>query len=200
MTIFVGYARVSTEDQHLHLQLDALKNAGVEDDLLFTDKASSVSALRPGLDQLKKVLRKGDTLVVWRLDRLGRSVRELTALLEQLDKKEIGFRSLTEGMDTNTVGGRLIFHIFAAVAEMERRLIQERTIAGLAAARARGRMGGRKKTITPEKLEAAKALLAGGLTVPQAAKQLQVGPSTLYRDIRADRRAEEALLAAAAAE
>lgn len=137
----VGYARVSTVDQHLHMQEDALKNDGCEE--IFHDVASGVKTARPGLEDALGYLREGDTLVVWKLDRLGRSVQHLIQTIKSLSEKKIGFKSLQENIDTNTSGGKLIFHIFSALAEFERDLIRERTQAGLKAARARGKMGGR---------------------------------------------------------
>jgi len=139
--MLIGYARVSTHDQNLDLQKDALEKAGCEK--IHVEKASGKSSNRPELRKVMNYLREGDTLVVWRLDRLGRSMKHLVELVTQMDEKEIGFRSLTEAMDTSTSGGKLIFHIFGALAEFERNLIQERTQAGLAAAKARGRIGGR---------------------------------------------------------
>src|SRR5205809_5486122 len=140
----IGYARISTGEQMLHLQEDALTKAGC--DRVFTDTASGATAERPGLAKALEQLRAGDTLVVWRLDRLGRSLRHLIDTLTDLDQRGIGFRSLTENIDTTTPGGKLIFHIFGALAEFERDLIRERTQAGLLAARARGRNGGRPKS------------------------------------------------------
>ena len=137
----IGYARVSTADQHLRMQEDALKSAGCDE--IFSDVVSGVKSQRPGLDKALDYLREGDTLVVWKLDRLGRSVQHLIQTIKELSDKKIGFKSLQENIDTTTSGGKLIFHIFSALAEFERDLIQERTQAGLQAARARGRMGGR---------------------------------------------------------
>src|SRR5919201_955449 len=141
----IGYARVSTQDQTLDLQKDALTKAGCE--RLFSDTASGASTERKGLEQALGQLREGDTLVVWRLDRLGRSLPHLIETVTALEQRGIGFRSLTESIDTTTSGGKLIFHIFGALAEFERNLIRERTLAGLAAARARGRSGGRPKVL-----------------------------------------------------
>lgn len=137
----IGYARVSTADQHLRMQEDALKSAGCEE--VYTDVISGVKSQRPGLDKVLSYLREGDTLVVWKLDRLGRSIQHLIQTITSLLEKKIGFKSLQENIDTSTSGGKLIFHIFSALAEFERDLIQERTQAGLKAARARGKMGGR---------------------------------------------------------
>src|ERR1700674_5889821 len=154
MTNTVGYARVSTDDQDLSLQLDALKAANCAK--IFRDTASGAKADRPGLAQALEYVRAGDTLAVWRLDRLGRSLTQLTELMTRLDERGVGFRSLTEQIDTTTSGGKLIFHIFGALAEFERNLIRERTQAGLLAARARGRKGGRPKAAslnTPKKVQ-----------------------------------------------
>lgn len=137
----VGYARVSTADQHLRMQEDALKSAGCEE--VYTDVVSGVKSQRPGLDKALSFLREGDTLVVWKLDRLGRSIQHLIQAVNDLQEKKISFKSLQENIDTATSGGKLIFHIFSALAEFERDLIRERTEAGLKAARARGKMGGR---------------------------------------------------------
>jgi len=137
----IGYARVSTADQHLRMQEDALKSAGCEE--IYTDVISGVKSQRPGLDQALNYAREGDIIVVWKLDRLGRSIQHLIQTITSLIEKKIGFKSLQENIDTSTSGGKLIFHIFSALAEFERDLIQERTQAGLKAARARGKMGGR---------------------------------------------------------
>src|SRR3990172_8944783 len=141
----IGYARVSTGEQDVQLQVDAMKNAGCAEAHIFVDKASGARSDRPGLDACIAVLQPGDTLVVWRLDRLGRSMPHLVTLVEELLRKNIGFRSLCDGaVDTTTASGELMFNIFSALAQFERRLIQERTRAGLSAARARGRKGGRR--------------------------------------------------------
>lgn len=137
----IGYARVSTADQHLRMQEDALKNAGCEE--IYTDVISGIKSKRPGLEETLSRLREGDTLIVWKLDRLGRSIQHLIQTIKDLQDKKISFKSLQENIDTETSGGKLIFHIFSALAEFERDLIQERTQAGLKAARARGKMGGR---------------------------------------------------------
>jgi DNA invertase Pin-like site-specific DNA recombinase len=141
----IGYARVSTDDQNLDLQLDALKAAGCEK--IIKDKASGGKVTRDGLERTRELLRKGDVLAVWRLDRLGRTLRHLIELMGELEGQGIGFQSTTEAIDTTTPGGKLVFHIFAALAEFERNLIRERTMAGLQAARARGRKGGRPKKV-----------------------------------------------------
>jgi len=179
----VGYARVSTHEQNLELQLDALKKAGCE--RVFEDKASGAKSERPGLAKAREMLRPGDTLVVWRLDRLGRSLKHLIEAVTELDEAGVGFLSLTENIDTTTNGGRLVFHIFGALAEFERGLIRERTLAGLAAARARGRKGGRPKKMDAKKLSQAKALLASGdQSVADVASLLNVGRATLYRALK----------------
>lgn len=144
----IGYARVSTQDQNLDLQRDALKHVGC--DKIVEDTASGGRTQRTGLDRARELLRPGDVLVVWRLDRLGRSLRHLIELLTELEQAGIGFQSITEAIDTTTPGGKLVFHIFGALAEFERNLIRERTKAGLEAARARGRKGGRRKKLSPQ--------------------------------------------------
>ena len=155
--MLVGYARVSTQDQKPELQLDALKAAGCEK--LFVEKASGAQRERPQLAAAIDYMRGGDTLVVWKLDRLARSMKQLIETVEGLEAETIGFRSLTEAIDTTTPGGRLVFHIFGALAEFERSIIRERTRAGLDAARARGRTGGRPPALKAKDLAAAKALL-----------------------------------------
>lgn len=145
----IGYARVSTQEQNLDLQKDALKEAGCGK--IIEDTASGGKAQRTGLNQAKELLREGDVLVVWRLDRLGRSLRHLIELMAELEKRGIGFQSITEAIDTTTPGGKLVFHIFGALAEFERNLIRERTKAGLDAARARGKQGGRRKKLDEKK-------------------------------------------------
>jgi DNA invertase Pin-like site-specific DNA recombinase len=147
----IGYARVSTYEQNLDLQTDALKNMGCEQ--VFHDQISGAKTKRPGFDEALSYLRSGDVLVVWRLDRLGRSLKHLIETVNLLEEKGIGFQSLQESIDTTTSGGKLIFHIFGALAEFERNLIRERTQAGLAAARVRGRKGGRPKSLTKKKRE-----------------------------------------------
>ena len=176
----IGYARVSTNDQNLELQLDALKEAGCR--RVFEETASGASKARPHLRDALDFLRKGDTLVVWKLDRLARSVQQLIEIIEQLHKRGCGFRSLTEAIDTTTAGGRLIFHIFGALAEFERSIIRERTLAGLEAARTRGRKGGRPRLMNDDSLIVAQALLRDGvLTVKDIAKQIGVSEPTLYK-------------------
>ncbi|MEG8051942.1 recombinase family protein [Sphingomonas aurantiaca] len=185
--MLIGYARVSTADQDLALQTDALTKAGCEK--VFTDKASGAKVDRPGLTEALDFVRAGDTLVIWKLDRLGRSIQGLIELAANLSARKIDFRSLTDGFDTATPSGRLLFHILASVAEMERELIKERTIAGLAAARARGgNGGGRKSVMTPDMLDTARKLLKAGDSPVKIAKLLQVGRSTFYRHFPANER------------
>jgi DNA invertase Pin-like site-specific DNA recombinase len=182
----VGYARVSTQDQKPELQLDALKAVGCKK--IFEEKASGAKRDRPELTAALGYLRKGDTLVVWKLDRLARSLKQLIETVEMLEQRGIGFRSLTESIDTTTSGGRLIFHIFAALAEFERNIIRDRTTAGLEAARARGRVGGRPRALSEADLAAARALLADpAITTKQIAERLGVSLSTLYKHIPAAR-------------
>ena len=152
----IGYARVSSDDQNLDLQRDALNKAGCE--RVYEEKESGARADRPQLQRLMEALRSGDTLVVWRLDRLGRSLKHLVETVETLEAAGVGFQSTTEAIDTTTSGGKLVFHIFAALAEFERTLIRERTRAGLTAARARGRQGGRPKVLSEDKRRMAQAL------------------------------------------
>jgi len=180
--LFIGYARVSTQDQTPQLQLDALKVAGCERS--FVEKASGAQRDRPELQAALGYMRPGDTLVVWKLDRLARSLKQLIETVESLENRKMGFRSLTENIDTTTPGGRLTFHLFAALAEFERSIIKERTMAGLAAARSRGRKGGRPPSLNAKDLTAAKALLSDpGITVEEVAKRLKVSPATLYRHL-----------------
>ena len=176
----IGYARVSTSDQNLELQLDALKQAGCR--RVFEDTASGANKARSQLREALAFLRPGDTLVVWKLDRLARSLQQLIETIEGLHKRRCGFRSVTEAIDTTTPGGRLVFHIFGALAEFERGIIRERTLAGLEAARSRGRKGGRPKLLNDQSLIVAQALLRDGvLTVRDVAKQVGVAETTLYR-------------------
>lgn len=184
--MLIGYARVSTQDQHLDLQLDALKAAGC--DKVFTDKLSGSKTDRPGLAEALSYCRQGDCLVVWKLDRLGRSLPHLVETVADLKEKGIDFRSCKENIDTSTATGKLIFHIFAALAEFERDCIRDRTQAGLTAARERGRVGGRPKTLTEDKISLAKSILAGAVdgmagTVSDVAKTLGVSRATVYRSI-----------------
>ena len=177
-----GYARVSTTLQDPALQIDALTAAGCV--RTFTDTASGKSDRRPRLDQLLEVVLAGDVIVVWRLDRLGRSLRHLITTLNDLDEQSVGFRSLTEGFDTTTAGGRLLFNIMGSLAEFERDLIVERTQAGLAAARARGRHGGRRTVMTPEKVKMAREMYdAREYSVETIAKTIGVSRMTVYRHL-----------------
>jgi DNA invertase Pin-like site-specific DNA recombinase len=180
--MLIGYARVSTTDQTLDLQKDALKKAGCE--RIFTDTASGAKQERVGLDEAVSYVRKGDTLVVWRLDRLGRSLPHLIETITGLENRGIGFKSLTESIDTTTSGGKLVFHIFGALAEFERDIIRERTQAGLTAARSRGRKGGRPKALTPKKQEQALTLYNDKTnTIDDICRTLNVSRATLYRYI-----------------
>lgn len=183
--MLVGYARVSTQDQNLDLQKDALLKAGCEK--LFLDKASGALKERPGLHEALSFLREGDTLVVWKLDRLGRSLKNLIEMVNDLNSRNIGFKSLQEAIDTTTSGGKLVFHIFGALAEFEREIIRERTQAGLNAARARGRQGGRPKKMDETKIAAAKQLLKDQtLSIDSICKMLNVSKATLYRNIKSE--------------
>lgn len=181
--MLIGYARVSTGDQTLDLQTDALTAAGC--DRIFTDTLSGAKSDRPGLEEALDYVRSGDTLVVWRLDRLGRSLQHLIETVTQLEQRGIGFRSLTESIDTTTSGGKLIFHVFGALAEFERDLIRERTNAGLAAARARGRVGGRPRKLTAKQIELARRMHADKQTdVATICQTLGISKSTLYRALK----------------
>jgi DNA invertase Pin-like site-specific DNA recombinase len=180
----LGYARVSTDDQDLSLQIDALEKHGIPKSLIFTDKLSGAKDDRPGLTKCLDSLQSGDVLVVWRLDRLGRSMRHLITLVEDLRSCDVGFRSLNEGaIDTTSASGELIFNIFSALAQFERRLIQERTKAGLAAARARGRCGGRPRLESEQaKVRAAKKLSSDrSITIDDICRTLGISRSTYYR-------------------
>jgi DNA invertase Pin-like site-specific DNA recombinase len=178
--MLVGYARVSTVDQSLDLQQDALQKAGCE--RLFTDVASGAQAAREGLREALDFLRAGDTLVVWKLDRLGRSLAHLLEVVNTLHTRHIGFRSLQESIDSITSSGKLFFHIFGALAEFERNLIRERTMAGLAAARARGRHGGRPKVMSAKQVAMATALRQDpDTTVADICQTLGVSRATFYR-------------------
>lgn len=180
--MLVGYARVSTDGQDHALQLDALKAAGCE--RIITETASGSRGDRPELARLIENARAGDTLVVWRLDRLGRSLRHLIDLSEQLQQRGIALRSLTESIDTSTPAGRFLFSILGALGQMEREIIVERTRAGLRAAAARGRRGGRPPALDDQKVRAAKAMLASGtMSANEVARQLGVSASTLYRHL-----------------
>src|SRR3954451_14694778 len=189
--MLIGYARVSTQDQTLDLQLDALKKAGCEK--FYTDTASGAKSERDGLDEALNYAREGDILVVWRLDRLGRSLRHLIETISLLNNRKVGFRSLTENIDTTTSGGKLVFHIFGALAEFERDIIRERTTAGLEAARARGRFGGRRSVMTPAKLRLAQAAMGRSDTnVQELCEELGISRMTLYRFVAPDGQLREA--------
>jgi DNA invertase Pin-like site-specific DNA recombinase len=180
--MLIGYARVSTADQRLDLQVDALTRAGCE--RIFSDHASGGRGDRVGLADALSHLRAGDTLVVWKLDRLGRTVRQLVDFTAELRAEEINFASLTDGIDTGTAAGRFFFHVMAAMAEMERDLMRERTLAGLAAAKARGRLGGRPSKLTMQQVSHAKLLLADpAVSGAEVARTLGVARSTLYRSL-----------------
>ncbi len=175
----IGYARVSTKDQDLCLQFEALNQIGC--DKIYEDKVSGTKASRKGLNLALEVLRDGDCLVVWKLDRLGRSVKDLVTMVGELERRGVHFRSLTDNIDTSTPAGRFFFHVMASLAQMERELMVERTHAGLEAARKRGRVGGRKRTMTDSKLQSAKKLLGDGVLPKDVAHDLGVSIPTLYR-------------------
>lgn len=177
--MLIGYARVSREDQNLELQLEALKAAGCE--RIFSDKRSGAQKNRKGLDDALSQLRTNDTLVVWKLDRLGRTVKQLVDLVTEMEAKHVHFRSLTNDIDTSTSSGRFFFHIMASLAQMERELIVERTRAGLEAARNQGRVGGRRRLMTDSKIKSAKKLLRSGMLPKDVAEDLGVSMATLYR-------------------
>jgi DNA invertase Pin-like site-specific DNA recombinase len=178
----IGYARVSTVDQDPALQLDALASAGCGK--VFEDRASGARSDRAGLRSALEYVREGDVLIVWKLDRLGRSLPHLIETVTKLEERGVGFRSITEAIDTTTSGGRLVFHLFGALGQFERDLIQERTRAGLKAAATRGRKGDRKPVVLPDKLERARGMVAKGLTVREAATRLRVGKTALYAAFR----------------
>jgi DNA invertase Pin-like site-specific DNA recombinase len=181
----IGYARVSTDDQNLDLQRDALKTAGCG--LIFDDMVGGTKARRPGLEQALSHLRAGDTLVVWRLDRLGRSLRHLIDTVTELQERGIGFKSLQESIDTTTSGGKLVFHIFGALAEFEREIIKERTKAGLSAARSRGRRGGRPKVLSEKKAEMARQLYRDRTnSIDEICRTLGISRTTFYRYVKPD--------------
>ncbi len=184
--MLIGYARVSTQDQNLGLQREALIQMGCEK--VFEDKASGNRADRPGLAKALEILRKGDTLVVWKLDRLGRSVKQLVDLIGELHPRGVHFKSLTDAIDTGTPSGRFFFHVMASLAEMERELTVERTRAGLETARQQGRTGGRRPKMTRSKIESAKKLLASGIPPKDVARNLGVSIPTLYRWVPASGR------------
>jgi DNA invertase Pin-like site-specific DNA recombinase len=176
--MIIGYARVSTQDQNPQLQLDALAGASCEQ--VFHETATGTLRERPELAACLRTLRKGDALVVWKLDRLARSLKDLVEIIYDLNQRGVGFRSLTESIDTTSSGGRLVFHIFGALAEFEHSLIRERTMAGLAAARARGRRGGRKPALSPADVRKAAAMLSDpSITKAEVAKHFGVSRVTL---------------------
>lgn len=175
----VGYARVSTHEQSISLQRDALKNTGCKK--IYRDKVSGIKDERPGLQKAIKYLRKGDTLIVWRLDRLGRSLKHLIETVSYLEDRGIGFQSLQESINTTTSGGRLIFHIFGALAEFENNLIRERTRAGLISARSRGRKGGRPRKLDEKKAELLKKLYdEKNHSIKEIAQIMSISKSTIY--------------------
>jgi DNA invertase Pin-like site-specific DNA recombinase len=184
--MLIGYARVSTHDQSLDLQTDALKKAGCVK--IYEDIESGAKTERKGLEEALQYIRPGDTLVVWRLDRLGRSLKDLIIRITELHDKNIGFKSITESIDTTTSSGKLVFHIFGALAEFERDIIQERTHAGLQAARVRGNKGGRPKAVTPKKSAMARKLYAEkAYTVAEICKMLNIKRTTFYRYLKEER-------------
>lgn len=181
--MLIGYARVSTQDQNLDLQNDALKKAGCEK--IFEDKVSGAKIERKGLDEALEYVRSGDVLVVWKLDRLGRGLRDLIDKMQDLEKRGVGFKSLTENIDTTTAGGKLIFHIFGSLAEFERSLIKERTMAGLASARARGIKGGRKNKLTAEQVELLKKMYTDKtIPIKQILETFKISKSMLYKWVK----------------
>jgi len=183
--MLIGYARVSTDDQNLDLQRDALTNAGCEQ--IFTDRVSGTKAERKGLTEALSHLRSGDTLCVWRLDRLGRSLRHLIDTVTSLQEKGVGFKSLTESIDTTTSGGRLVFNIFGSLAEFEREIIRERTQAGLQSARSRGKTGGRPKALTEKQVQQLRQLAADKTnSVAEICKTYGISRMTFYRYVNAE--------------
>lgn len=181
--MLIGYARVSTPEQDLAPQLAALSEAGCEK--VFSDKASGAKANRAGLTDALSHARSGDVVVVWKLDRLGRTMKGLVDLAADLAERKIGLRSITDGIDTAGTAGKLVFHIMAAMAEMERDLVRERTTAALIIAKREGRVGGRKTVMTPKRLNAARKLLASGMTAREIAPTIGVSVATLYRHLPA---------------
>lgn len=180
----IGYARISTQEQSLDLQTDALTAAGCEK--LFHDIASGAKDERRGLAEAVEYARSGDTLVVWKLDRLGRSLKHLIETINRLHEKGVGFASLQESIDTTTSGGKLIFHVFGALAEFERELIRERTRAGLKAARARGRKGGRKEKLSPQQVEMVRAMVNDpNISIGAICETFKISKPTLYRYVPA---------------
>jgi DNA invertase Pin-like site-specific DNA recombinase len=178
----IGYARVSTEDQTLDLQRDALKRAKCRE--VYEEQATGKNIGRPQPEACLKSLREGDTLTVWRLDRLGRNLTDLVALVAEFERRKINFESLTEKIETSSPAGRLVFHVFAALAEFERNLIRERTVAGLKAARARGRKGGRPAKLSAKEIKTIRALLkTADIPVSEIAARFGIARSTLYRTV-----------------
>ncbi len=191
--MLIGYARCSTEDQRLDLQKDALAKAGVDGNHVYEEYVSGVKTRRPELQACLRALREGDTLVVWRLDRLGRSLRELIEILDRLARAGIGFRSLNESIDTTNAVGRMIFHVLAAIAQFERDLVSERTIAGLKAARARGHRGGRPPKLKAKDVRLAQTMLdASTFTMDEIAERLGCAKATVYRALARERETADA--------
>ena len=188
--MLIGYARISTRDQKPHLQRDALQEAGCE--RIFEETASGAKRDRPELKAALDFMRSGDSLVIWKLDRLARSTRQLLETVEEFERRGLGLKILTQNIDTTNAGGRLIFTIFSAIAEFEREIIRERTCAGLDAARLRGHKGGRPRALSEKDLKQARALLTDPeITVEDVARRLGVGPSTLYRYLPAARQSAQ---------
>lgn len=184
--MLIGYARISTHEQTLDLQKDALEKEGCIK--IFTDTASGAKTERVGLTEALEYVREGDTLIVWRLDRLGRSLKHLIETISQLNERNIGFKSVQENIDTTTSGGKLVFHLFGSLAEFERDLIRERTMAGLQAARARGRKGGRPRVLSKKKAEMAQALYNDkNNSIEEICKSLGISRSTFYRNVEIKR-------------
>lgn len=184
-TVLIGYARVSRSEQNIELQIDALKNAGVADKDIHQEHLSGVKSDRPALRKAFSYLREGDTFVVWKLDRLGRSLKDLITILEELDKRKIQFKSLTEGIDTNTSIGRMMFQIFGVIAEFERATIIERTMAGLEAAKLRGKKAGRRITHNDRTLEQAReAVEIEGKSIAQVCEEYGISRGTYYRRLK----------------
>lgn len=179
----IGYARVSTDDQNPDLQRDALRAAGCAP--IFEDAASGVSRSRPGLEQALAEVRAGETLVVWKLDRLGRSLRDLLTLAETLRERDVALRSLTDHLDTGTAAGRMLYAVLGAVAQFERDVLRERTVAGMRAAQRRGRRLGRKPRLTPDQVREARAMIERGESPARVARLFRCGRSTLYRCLQA---------------
>jgi len=178
-TMLIGYARVSTDDQNLDLQNDALSAAGCQ--RIYRDKASGARADRPGLKRAFDEIRAGDTLVVWRLDRLGRSLKNLIARAEELEQRGAGLKSLHEAIDTNSSGGRLVFHMFGALAEFEKNLVRERTQAGIEAARSRGRLGGRRKILdAAQRRHVVELYRSRKHTIKEICRLMGISKPTLY--------------------